>query len=81
MVALLCVQSESKRSECRYDWHQTGGDVYVTVYAKGALPHLTSISLNPVRLAASITYSDNLLFELDLELTGVSYMHVFHELH
>ncbi|KAF2356787.1 CHORD domain [Trinorchestia longiramus] len=64
-------KSESCRSDCRYDWHQTGSHVYVTVYAKGAEPAFTEVSVNPVRLTASITYSRSLRFQLDAELVGV----------
>lgn len=61
----------SRKTVCRYDWHQTGSHVYVTVYAKAAVPYHTSISVNPVRLTASIKHAKDLCFDLDIELAGI----------
>ncbi|XP_018011056.1 cysteine and histidine-rich domain-containing protein 1 [Hyalella azteca] len=63
-------QSTSRRSDCRYDWHQTSSHVYVTIYAKNVEPAYTTISVNSVRLSAYIRYSKNLVFQLDTELEG-----------
>uniref|UniRef100_A0A6A7G2P2 Cysteine and histidine-rich domain-containing protein 1-like isoform X1 n=1 Tax=Hirondellea gigas TaxID=1518452 RepID=A0A6A7G2P2_9CRUS len=61
----------SEKTVCRYDWHQTGSHVYVTVYAKGTMPGLSTVSAGPVRLCAGIRHAKNLQFDLDVELAGL----------
>lgn len=31
---------------CRHDWHQTGGEVTISVYAKNSLPELSQVVAN-----------------------------------
>lgn len=37
---------------CRQDWHQTGSQVVVTVYAKNPLPALSSVKANRTVVSA-----------------------------
>lgn len=31
---------------CRFDWHQTGSQVIISIYAKNALPELSYVDAN-----------------------------------
>lgn len=31
---------------CRHDWHQTGGEVTISVYAKNSRPELSQVAAN-----------------------------------
>ncbi|KAM9425453.1 cysteine and histidine-rich domain-containing protein 1 isoform 2-T2 [Pholidichthys leucotaenia] len=39
-------KQDKKKVACRYDWHQTGNSVVVTIYAKNANPEFTCIEAN-----------------------------------
>ncbi|KAF3837343.1 hypothetical protein F7725_004807 [Dissostichus mawsoni] len=39
-------KQDKKKVACRYDWHQTGENVIVTIYAKNANPKFSSIEAN-----------------------------------
>ncbi|KAI3375660.1 hypothetical protein L3Q82_003966 [Scortum barcoo] len=39
-------KQDKKKVACRHDWHQTGNNVVVTIYAKNANPELSSIEAN-----------------------------------
>lgn len=41
----VCLQ-DKKKVACRYDWHQTGNSVVVTIYAKNVNPEFSSIEAN-----------------------------------
>ncbi|XP_060523809.1 cysteine and histidine-rich domain-containing protein morgana [Cylas formicarius] len=59
--------------QCRWDYHQTGSFVIVSIYAKEYSPSKSVIKLNPIRLNVSLVFprqSDS-VFNLDLELRGV----------
>lgn len=73
MIDLL-QSDESKTAQCRYDWHQTGANVIVTIYAKMYHYAKSFVKLNPVRLAVKLIFpqQDDAEFNLDLELRGVS---------
>lgn len=60
----------SKKTNCRYDWHQTGSHVIVTIYAKLTRPESTTVQVNPIRLTSHVVYGDG-YFDLDVELRGV----------
>ncbi|KAL0880961.1 hypothetical protein ABMA27_002121 [Loxostege sticticalis] len=59
--------------KCRWDWHQTGDYVIVSVYAKKYDPTLSFVKLNPIRLNTKLVFREegDAAFELDLELRGV----------
>lgn len=55
------------------DWHQTGGFVVISVYAKKYDPNESTIKLNPIRLTVNLYFSEeNSRYNLDVELRGVS---------
>ncbi|CAL4061380.1 unnamed protein product, partial [Meganyctiphanes norvegica] len=59
-----------KKTNCRFDWHQTGTHVIVSVYAKLSRPESTTVQVNPIRLNAHVVYAEG-YFDLDVELKGV----------
>lgn len=65
---------ESKEVKCRYDWHQTGSNVVVAIYAKLYHYEKSFVKLNPIRLAVKLVFpqQENAEFNLDVELRGVS---------
>lgn len=63
--------TSKKKVECRFDWHQTGSHVIVTIYAKGCSPSGLSIKANGVRLQVSITLPTG-VYKKDWTLAGVN---------
>jgi len=59
-----------RKTNCRYDWHQTGSHVIVSIYAKLSQPESTTVQVNPIRLKAHVVYGEG-YFDLDIELKGV----------
>jgi len=62
--------------QCRYDWHQFGNYVVISIYSKFPQPEDCKVEANPVRVKASITFGDldpkkRKLFTLDLDLNGI----------
>lgn len=66
-------QDTDTKVNCRWDHHQTGSFVIVSIYAKQYSPSKSVIKLNPIRLYASLVFpqQNNATFELDAELKGV----------
>lgn len=61
-----------KKVQCRYDWHQTGTFVVISIYAKKYQPKQSSVKLNPIRLTVDLFFiEENSNFLLDLELRGI----------
>ena len=63
--------SAKKSAKCRYDWHQTGDTVSVTVYVKNVKPDLCTVTCNPVRLKLEITFGDDQVFNFEGILNGI----------
>ncbi|XP_064087880.1 cysteine and histidine-rich domain-containing protein morgana-like isoform X1 [Macrobrachium nipponense] len=61
----------AKETACRYDWHQTGSHVCVSIYAKLSDSASSFVDANPIRLNANIVFGDAQIFKLDIELTGL----------
>jgi len=61
---------KAKKSACRYDWHQTGNLVVISIYAKGADPNKSYIEASPVKLHTVISFGEN-LFEEEIFLCGI----------
>lgn len=59
-----------KKSACRYDWHQTGSLVVLSIYAKGADPKRSYIEANPVKVHMVIAFGEN-LFDEEIVLCGI----------
>ncbi|KAB7506976.1 Cysteine and histidine-rich domain-containing protein [Armadillidium nasatum] len=64
-------QANLKKTSCRYDWHQTGGFVVLTIYAKISQPLESFVEANPIRLKLQITFLDNQEFVMENELGGI----------
>lgn len=64
----------TKTINCRWDFHQTGTHVFVSIYAKMYSVELSVVKLNPVRLYANLVFphEGDATFNLDVELNGVS---------
>ena len=61
-----------EKVECRYDHHQTGGFVVLTVYAKNAVATRCSVRANRVRLSVELVFEHGAkAFEKQLDLYGV----------
>lgn len=64
-------KQDKKKVACRHDWHQTGNNVVVTIYAKSANPELCSIEANRTVLSCQIQFEDNKIFKREFHLWGV----------
>lgn len=61
-----------KKSTCRYDWHQTGTNVLISIYAKICDPGKCIVEANPTNINAVIAFNGGTnIFELDLKLHGI----------
>jgi len=65
--------SDNKVVECRWDWHQTGSHVVISIYAKHYCPDTSIVQLNPIRLFANLVFPQQgeAMFTLDIELQKV----------
>ncbi|XP_074963026.1 integrin beta-1-binding protein 2 isoform X2 [Phalacrocorax aristotelis] len=64
-------KGDKKAVSCRQDWHQTGSQVVVTVYAKNPLPALSSVKANRTVLEVHVVFEGNKIFQAELDLWGV----------
>nr|XP_033802671.1 integrin beta-1-binding protein 2 isoform X2 [Geotrypetes seraphini] len=60
-----------KQMPCRQDWHQTSGQVVITIYAKNSVPELSRIQANRTVVDICITFEKNNVFQKILNLWGV----------
>lgn len=60
-----------KKVACRFDWHQTGSDVIITIYAKNSNPQLSSIEGNGTALSCQIQFESVKIFKRDFHFWGV----------
>lgn len=73
IVKLLIFLQATTTSQCRYDWHQTGTMVTVTIYAKMMLPEESFIETNQVICNIFIKYDGGKKsFSKKIVLGGVS---------
>lgn len=56
---------------CRFDWHQTSGQVMISVYAKNSIPELSFAEGNSTKLNINITFEGDKEFQLSVILWGV----------
>lgn len=63
----------AEKVECRFDWHQTGNQVVVAIYAKMYDYRISYVQLNPIRMKVHLVFpkQDNAAFDMDVELRGV----------
>ncbi|XP_043928137.1 cysteine and histidine-rich domain-containing protein 1 [Protopterus annectens] len=63
--------SGKKVVSCRHDWHQTGSQVTVSVYAKNTIPELSFVEANSTVLNMHIVFESEKEFQLKVNLWGV----------
>uniref|UniRef100_A0A8C6PJ53 Cysteine and histidine-rich domain-containing protein 1 n=1 Tax=Nothobranchius furzeri TaxID=105023 RepID=A0A8C6PJ53_NOTFU len=56
---------------CRFDWHQTGTQVIISIYAKNAVPELSYVDANSTTLDIHIIFEGEKEFEQIISLWGV----------
>ncbi|KAF2982434.1 hypothetical protein EK904_014888 [Melospiza melodia maxima] len=56
---------------CRHDWHQTGGEVTVSVYAKNSVPDLSYVEANSTMVNIHIVFEGEKEFHRTVKLWGV----------
>lgn len=62
----------AKKSMCRYDWHQTGSNVLISIFAKVCDPERCMVEANPTGVQATISFNGGTdVFKLNLILNGV----------
>lgn len=64
-------KQEKKKAACRHDWHQTGNNVVVTIYAKNAHPEFTTIEANSTVLFCQIQFENDKIFKREFHFWGV----------
>ncbi|XP_008316937.1 cysteine and histidine-rich domain-containing protein 1 isoform X2 [Cynoglossus semilaevis] len=64
-------KQDKKKVACRHDWHQTGNNVVVTIYAKNANPESSRIEANSTVLSCQIQFENDKIFKKDFHLWGV----------
>ncbi|KAM8977672.1 cysteine and histidine-rich domain-containing protein 1 [Pelodytes ibericus] len=56
---------------CRHDWHQTGGAVTISIYAKNSIPELSYVEANSTLVNIQIVFDGEKEFQQNLKLWGV----------
>ncbi|XP_068600663.1 cysteine and histidine-rich domain-containing protein 1 [Brachionichthys hirsutus] len=56
---------------CRFDWHQTGAQVIISVYAKNGTPSLSYVDANSTALNIHILFDGEKEFDQNIRLWGV----------
>ncbi|XP_023653416.2 cysteine and histidine-rich domain-containing protein 1 [Paramormyrops kingsleyae] len=64
-------KQDKKKVACRYDWHQTGNQVVITLYAKNANPEHSYVEANRTMLTVHIQFENDKVFHADFYLWGV----------
>ncbi|ROL28102.1 Cysteine and histidine-rich domain-containing protein 1 [Anabarilius grahami] len=64
-------KQDKKKVACRHDWHQTGNQVVVTIYAKNCSPEHSSVEANRTVLTCHIQFEGDKVFHKDIHLWGV----------
>ncbi|XP_051983101.1 cysteine and histidine-rich domain-containing protein 1-like [Xyrauchen texanus] len=64
-------KQDKKKVTCRHDWHQTGNQVVVTIYAKNSSPEHSYVEANRTLLTCHIQFEGDKVFHKDIHLWGV----------
>ncbi|XP_054610684.1 cysteine and histidine-rich domain-containing protein 1-like isoform X1 [Dunckerocampus dactyliophorus] len=56
---------------CRFDWHQTGSQVIISIYAKNGMPELSYVDANSTTLNIHVVFEREKEFEQKISLWGV----------
>nr|XP_018670078.1 cysteine and histidine-rich domain-containing protein 1-like [Ciona intestinalis] len=67
----LWKSNTEEKTVCRKDWHQTGPNVIVSIFAKHANIETSKFEVNQVYLKANIDYEGHKHFDLQMHLFGV----------
>uniref|UniRef100_A0A3Q0RPN9 Cysteine and histidine-rich domain-containing protein 1 n=1 Tax=Amphilophus citrinellus TaxID=61819 RepID=A0A3Q0RPN9_AMPCI len=62
----------TKVMPCRFDWHQTGSHVIISIYAKCSLPELSYVEANSTMVNIHVVFEGDKEFEQKISLWGVS---------
>lgn len=62
---------EDQIVKCRYDYHQTGNNVTLTIFAKNANAEASKFFANPISLVANVWFDGGKRFDVAVELDGV----------
>nr|XP_033804872.1 cysteine and histidine-rich domain-containing protein 1 isoform X1 [Geotrypetes seraphini] len=63
--------AENKVIPCRHDWHQTGGGITISIYAKNSVPELSFVDANSTILSIHIVFEGEKEFHQKVNLWGV----------
>ncbi|XP_018537100.1 cysteine and histidine-rich domain-containing protein 1a [Lates calcarifer] len=55
---------------CRFDWHQTGSQVIISIYAKNSLPELSYVEANSTMVNMRVVFEGDKEFEQKISLWG-----------
>uniref|UniRef100_UPI003AAAAF19 cysteine and histidine-rich domain-containing protein 1a n=1 Tax=Centroberyx gerrardi TaxID=166262 RepID=UPI003AAAAF19 len=56
--------------QCRFDWHQTGSQVIISIYAKNSLPELSYVAANSTTVKVCVVFEGDKEFEQKISLWG-----------
>lgn len=56
---------------CRFDWHQTGTQVIISIYAKNSIPELSYVDANSTTVNIHVIFEGEKEFEQNINLWGV----------
>lgn len=56
---------------CRFDWHQTGSQVIISIYAKNSVPEFSYVDANSTTLNINIIFDGEKEFKQKISLWGV----------
>ncbi|KAJ6664891.1 hypothetical protein lerEdw1_005863 [Lerista edwardsae] len=75
-ISLEKLTCEKMVVPCRHDWHQTGGEVTISIYAKNSVPELSHVEANStlvmyLLLNIHIVFEGSKEFKQNLRLWGV----------
>lgn len=66
------IETEKNAVSCRYDWHQTGSSVVVSIFTKGCVPERCLFEANPTSVRVFVCYENGKSeHQLNLRLFGV----------
>ncbi|CAK6976403.1 cysteine and histidine-rich domain-containing protein 1 [Scomber scombrus] len=64
-------KQDKKKVACRFDWHQTGKNVVVTIYAKNTNPEISFVEANRTVLSCQFQFENDKIFKREFHLWGV----------
>ena len=75
---MFILQVQGEKTSCRFDWHQTGPNVTISVFSKVADPEKTVIQANRISVNINIVFDGGKsLFEQSIHLKEVRVHSIF----